>query len=97
MKDEYGKTPNDYFLMELGNMGMFVRDYDSSSMDNLCSAVKELHRELSKLDNSNIRTWLNVPLVEVLNAYARNQDINQLGNFYDDDVGLKETLSGGGS
>jgi hypothetical protein len=79
MKDEHGKTPNDYFLMELGNMGMFVRDYDSSSMDNLCSAVKELHRELSKLDNSNIGTWADVPLLEVVNAYARNQELRALG------------------
>ena len=79
-RDEHGKTHNDYFLMELSNMGMFVRDYDGSSMGSFCSAVKDLHRELSKLDNSNIRTWVDVPLIEVINAYARNQELRVLGS-----------------
>jgi hypothetical protein len=78
-KDEYGRTPNDYFVMELQNMGLYVRDHDLQATHNLSYAVKELHRELSKLDNTNIRTWVDVPLLEVVNTYAKNQKLRVLG------------------
>lgn len=78
-KDEYGRTPNDYFVMELQNMGLYVRDHDLQATYNLSYAVKELHRELSKLDNTNIRTWIDVPLLEVVNIYAKNQELRVLG------------------
>lgn len=78
-KDEYGRTPNDHFIMELQNMGLYVRDHDYQATLNLSFAVKELHRELSKLDKANIGTWANVPLLEVVNIYARNQELGLLG------------------
>ena len=43
--DDGIKTHNDYFISELQDMGLFVRDYDPRSTYNLSHAIKELHRE----------------------------------------------------
>ena len=73
------RTPNDHFIMELQSMGLYVRDHDYQATHNLSYAVKELHRELAKLDKLNIRSWIDVPLIEVVNAYAKNQELGMLG------------------
>lgn len=82
-QDEYGRTPNDHFIMELQNMGLFVRDYDPSTISSLAHAADLLHRQLSKLDNANIKTWMDIPLIEVVNSYAKNHKLGLLGASHD--------------
>ena len=75
-KDSYGKTRKDYFVMELQNMGLFVREYDKASVDSLYEAADHLHHVLSRLDSHNIKEWIDLPLVELVNAFAKLEDLS---------------------
>jgi len=75
MKDEHGKTPDDYVIMELQNMGLFVRDYSPGATRDLCKAAELLHRQLCQLDSAHIKEWHDLPLTEFVNAWAKRHDL----------------------
>jgi len=73
-------TPWDQlFIEELESKGLFVRTYDEPSMDRLLRAVNWLHGELCKYDNENIKKWKDVTVLELVDSYAKHQDLAILG------------------
>ena len=74
------KSRRQLFVEELESKGIFVRTYDEPGMDRLVSAVDGLHRELCKYDNSNIQLWKGVTVLELVDAYARHQNLAVLGD-----------------
>ena len=71
---------NEAFLQTLKDKGLFIRDYDEPGTERLIRAVSDLHRELCKYDQSNIRPWKEVTVLELLDAYAENQNLAILGD-----------------
>ena len=69
-RDEYGKSVDDYFIMELQNIGLFVRDYSPEATGDLSKAMSLLHNQLCKLDYKNLETWMEIKVVDLVNIWA---------------------------
>ena len=65
-------THNEKFIQGLKDMGLFVRDYDGHCEDRLVKAARELHSELCNLDGHNIKTWKDLTVFDLVNAYAES-------------------------
>ena len=74
------KDRRQLFVEELESKGIFVRTYDEPGMDRLVRAVNDLHRELCKYDLANIQLWGCITVIELVDAYAKHQDLATLGD-----------------
>lgn len=74
------KSRRQLFVEELESKGIFVRTYDEPGMNRLFQAASDLHRELCKYDNTNVQLWSGVTVIELVDAYAKHQDLAVLGD-----------------
>jgi len=72
------KERENIFLESLLRGGLSVRDYDPLSIMRLYKAADSLHAELCKLDGANLDTWRGLTVVELLNIFARCEDLREL-------------------
>lgn len=73
-------TPREDVIDELRRNGLFVRTYDANAMDRLMQGIAYLHGYMCLLDSKNLKAWRNVPLVDVVDAYAMHQHLRTLGD-----------------
>ena len=72
-------TPRESVIKELKGMGLFVRDYDEPATDRLMKSLKLMHWHMCMLDGKNVKAWKEVSLVDVVDAYAKNQHLRVIG------------------
>jgi hypothetical protein len=72
-------TPRENVIEELRGLGLHVRTYDEQATDRLMQGLYNLHWHLCLLDNKNIKAWKEVSLMDVVDAYAKRQNLRVIG------------------